>query len=91
MPISVNGQRLEVTENLFEALCKIKSSTFIKERLKVPSPELLLWIDTISIDQRNAREKSEQVPQMGGIYSSHTMAREKMALTDSDVREITLI
>jgi len=70
-PICVNGRGLEVTQNLYNALRSIKLSlTSIRESLKVPSSELLLWIDAICIDQRSKREKSEQVPRMGNIYSS---------------------
>jgi hypothetical protein len=70
-PIIVNGQRLDVTENLYAALLGIKSkSTWLWKGLKVPASKLLLWIDAICIDQGNVVEKSKQIPRMGSIFSS---------------------
>ncbi|KDN67063.1 hypothetical protein CSUB01_10872 [Colletotrichum sublineola] len=56
--IRVNNKKLLVTENLHEALV----------RLRHPDRDRILWIDAICIDQTNARERSYQVQQMGEIY-----------------------
>ncbi|KAK2007358.1 HET-domain-containing protein, partial [Colletotrichum eremochloae] len=56
--IRVNNKKLPVTENLHEALV----------RLRHPDRDRILWIDAICIDQTNAREQSHQVQQMGEIY-----------------------
>jgi hypothetical protein len=70
-PIVVNGRSLDITENLYDALCEIaRHLDHVRESLEVPCPELILWIDAICIDQDNVTEKSMQVPRMGDIYSS---------------------
>ncbi|KAK2056040.1 HET-domain-containing protein, partial [Colletotrichum caudatum] len=56
--IRVNGKRLPVTENLYEAL----------SRLRQDHRDRILWVDAICIDQTNAREQGHQVRQMGEIY-----------------------
>lgn len=69
--IIVNGRRLDVTENLYDALREIERRLDnVREFVNVPCPELLLWIDAICIDQANVAEKSTQVPRMRDIYSS---------------------
>lgn len=58
-PITVNGKRMNVTENLWNALFHIRD----------PHRERVLWVDAICIDQSNNEEKSTQVPLMSFIYS----------------------
>ena len=57
--ISLNGQPFGVTANLETALRHLQLSSDIRT----------LWIDALSIDQNDEIEKSEQVQQMGQIYS----------------------
>lgn len=58
-PIICNGQKLEVTRNLYEALL------YLRHR-----GTRILWIDAICIDQSNLAERSEQVQLMKQIYDS---------------------
>jgi len=56
--ITVNQQRLLVTNNCEEAL----------RHLRLPTKERRLWVDAITIDQGNSTEKEAQVKLMGDIY-----------------------
>jgi hypothetical protein len=47
-PVTVNGKKMEVTENLYEALLSIR----------LPRETRTLWIDQICIDQSHAEEKT---------------------------------
>lgn len=58
-PITVNGKRMNVTENLWNALFHIRDA----HRKQV------LWVDAISINQDDNEEKSIQVPLVSFIYS----------------------
>ena len=57
--ISLNGQPFYTTPQTWQFLC------LAKER-NVVDP---LWIDAICIDQSKSKEKSQQIPLMGKIYS----------------------
>lgn len=54
----VNGKPLSVTVNLFLAL----------QQLRQPDEDRILWIDAVCINQKNLKERSHQVQQMGEIY-----------------------
>ncbi|KAF2093351.1 HET-domain-containing protein, partial [Rhizodiscina lignyota] len=58
-PITVNGKKMLITENLWKALFHIR------DRQQAQT----LWVDAICIDQSNDEEKSVQVPLMSFIYS----------------------
>ena len=58
--IKCNKASKEITENLFAALCQIRSPTRSK----------LLWIDAICINQSSDREKTHQVRLMRKIYEA---------------------
>lgn len=58
MSIKVNGRDFKVTSNLFSAL----------KTLRGRDDALVVWIDSICIDQRNTRERNMQVQKMGIIY-----------------------
>lgn len=61
--ISCNEDRLNVTENLLQALRHLRqSNTLIEERL--------LWVDAICINQTDEREKSSQIQLMREIYTN---------------------
>ena len=57
---SVPSKRISITKNLAEALPYLRGAT--KPRT--------LWIDAICIDQKNGKEKGEQVSRMAEIYKS---------------------
>jgi len=58
-PITINGKRMDITENLWNALFHIRDSHKTQ----------ILWVDAICINQTNNEEKSAQVPLMSFIYS----------------------
>ena len=58
--ITVNGQTLNITKNLFEALCTLRRK----------SEPVHLWVDAICINQQDVLEKSVQVRKMSFIYST---------------------
>lgn len=60
LPIQVDGQTFNVTENLEAAL----------RHLRLISTARSFWIDAICINQRNIAERSQQVELMGAIYGS---------------------
>jgi hypothetical protein len=57
-PINLDQHPFEVTENLWMVL----------KRLRNPNSDRVLWIDAISINQKNNNEKSHQVGMMRDIY-----------------------
>lgn len=61
--ILLDNRIKKVTSSVFTAL------TAIKNRQDLVKRELLVWIDSLSIDQDCASEKTEQIPLMGQIYS----------------------
>jgi ankyrin repeat protein len=56
--ITINGNRMPVTMNLFQALWN----------LRYPDKGRILWIDAICINQENLEERGHQVKQMASIY-----------------------
>jgi hypothetical protein len=58
-PITVNGKRINVTENLWNALFHIRDAQRPQN----------IWVDAICIEQSNNEEKSMQIPLMSFIYS----------------------
>ncbi|KAK7433354.1 hypothetical protein QQZ08_000294 [Neonectria magnoliae] len=58
--ITVNGDDLFITKNLYSALVRLRH----KQRIKT------LWIDALCINQKNIPEKNIQVPLMRTIYQS---------------------
>ncbi|GJC90085.1 heterokaryon incompatibility protein 6, OR allele [Colletotrichum liriopes] len=56
--ILLNGKRLPVTDNLYQALLHLRQ----RDR------DRILWIDAVCIDQGNLSERGHQVQQMGDIY-----------------------
>lgn len=79
--ILVNGQSLEISENLFDFLVERRSwdnaKKFAFEQTEnenafqaLQDREEWLWADQICIDQCNVLERNHQVMQMGSIYSN---------------------
>ena len=58
--IMIDGRIFRIRKFLFEAL----------RRLRFSNGPRLLWIDAICINQRDAIEKTQQVPLMGQIYAT---------------------
>ncbi|PNP78651.1 hypothetical protein FNYG_07997 [Fusarium nygamai] len=57
--ITVNGHKVQIRRNLFDALRSIRK----------PTEDQKLWVDAICIDQSDVDEKSEQVSMMGNTFS----------------------
>ncbi|KAF4978618.1 hypothetical protein FZEAL_5021 [Fusarium zealandicum] len=60
--IAVNGQSVQIRNNLYEAMSHIRES----------SEELYLWVDALCINQADLQEKNRQVAMMGEIFASAT-------------------
>lgn len=58
--IEVSGRTLDITQNLFEGL----------KRIRRPDSEARLWVDAVCIDQSDPEEKNHQVARMSEIYSN---------------------
>lgn len=58
IPISLNGKRFSVAENLFRALCFLRRENFAGP----------FWIDAICINQDDIEEKNRQIRIMPHIY-----------------------
>jgi hypothetical protein len=61
-PLKCDGKMLLITTNLLAAL----------QRLRSPTEVLLLWVDSICINQEDVKERSSQVELMPLIYKSGT-------------------
>lgn len=61
--VNVNNKPLQVSENLFQGLLKVK-----RRFQAFQGTRLHLWVDAICIDQNNYAEKGKQVDMMGEIY-----------------------
>ena len=59
--ITCNEARLQVTENVFQALRQLRISRKPQKRV--------LWIDAICINQNDQAEKTSQVSMMGKVYA----------------------
>ncbi|KAI1126202.1 heterokaryon incompatibility protein-domain-containing protein [Nemania abortiva] len=58
--IDIEGSSFEVGENLYDALCMLRSG----------DAERCFWIDALSINQSDPRERSTQVSMMPKIYAA---------------------
>lgn len=76
--IEVNGQYLDVTENVFSAL----------SRLRYREEDRILWVDAICTNQTDDIEKTQQVQQMDKIFS---FARTVIFWLGKPTREATLL
>lgn len=57
--ILCNNTAVQITENLFHAM----------KWVRLPMRPRFIWIDYLCIDQKNVKEKSQQVSRMGSIFS----------------------
>ncbi|KAI1415164.1 HET-domain-containing protein [Hypoxylon sp. FL1857] len=64
VPISLDGRTFEVTENLYYALRRLRSTSSTRS----------MWIDAICINQSDDDEKSIQVNMMGSIFANYQRA-----------------
>jgi len=64
-----NDSVIQVTENLYGALERLRSTADVNGTSSNPKLKGPFWIDAICIDQSNVNEKTSQVRLMGQIYS----------------------
>jgi hypothetical protein len=58
--IAVDTHLVQIRKNLFDAL----------QHIRLEAKDRYIWIDSLSIDQSNLKERGQQVKMMGSIYSS---------------------
>ncbi|CBY00400.1 hypothetical protein IAQ61_011332 [Plenodomus lingam] len=69
--IECQGSKIEVTENLWQFLRQYRARMMEKQDQEMnPSKPPRLWIDAISINQSDLKERSHQVSLMRDIYTS---------------------
>jgi hypothetical protein len=73
--ISVNGQNLAITENLYAALSHLQDRSL----------ERVLWVDAICINQGNLGERGQQVQLMAQIYSKANRVLVWLGKTAGDI------
>lgn len=76
-PIQVQGQPMQITENLESAL----------RHLRYQDKHRYLWVDAVCIDQENMEERPRQVSMMGIIYRS---AERVVVWLGTEVRQSSL-
>lgn len=76
--IQVNNEDFPVTRDLRTAL----------EHIRDDNDDITLWIDAISINQADDREKSEQVAKMKDIYAKASNTRVWLGPADEDSDEV---
>ncbi|KAH8593983.1 heterokaryon incompatibility protein-domain-containing protein [Bisporella sp. PMI_857] len=74
-PIQVNAGKINVTQNLHDALNRLRPST--------PEVELVIWIDAICINQLDIPERSAQTGKMRIIYQRAEKTLVWLGLQDS--------
>ncbi|OAG14709.1 hypothetical protein CC77DRAFT_901313, partial [Alternaria alternata] len=69
--IVVNGQRLDVTQNLYDFLETTRQyePDFLGKATGPATMPMRFWVDAICINQNDLNERNKQVPRMGDIYS----------------------
>jgi hypothetical protein len=74
--IAVDGTSVDVTKNLWDALCHIRKD----------DEEITIWVDALCINQTDFEEKNSQVPLMKDIYqmATGTMVWVGLASNNSD-------
>jgi hypothetical protein len=77
-PLKLNGQLMVVTENLYEALVHLRRMI----------PDIVVWIDALSINQDDPAERGHQVAQMRAIYSNARRVVYDLALLQSVKRPV---
>ncbi|KAH7083388.1 heterokaryon incompatibility protein-domain-containing protein, partial [Paraphoma chrysanthemicola] len=70
--IEVDGRPLSVGENLYQFLHAYRAAQMHKVPQLPDEQADALWVDALSIDQKNIREKGHQIRQMGEIYKRAT-------------------
>ena len=76
--IYVDGYEFGVTENLFSALCEIRCQ----------DQDVMLWVDSVCINQGNQKEKGHQVKQMGDVYKGAEEVIVWLGPSDDDIASL---
>ncbi|OGM45304.1 hypothetical protein ABOM_006442 [Aspergillus bombycis] len=67
-PVTINGQSVPVTQNLFDFLLHYRDLTEANSTWELA--DMFFWVDAICINQGDIHEKNSQVLQMSSIYRS---------------------
>lgn len=78
--IYVNGNRIAITQNLYDALVELRHREYS-----------LVWVDMLCIDQRNSLEQAVQIQQMTLTYSRAYKVVAWLGKEDEDFLEISRI
>ncbi|KAJ0299090.1 hypothetical protein COL516b_009341 [Colletotrichum fioriniae] len=73
--ITCKEKEIQITKTLFEAL----------KRWRSPAEEVVLWADSICINQRNTFEKTQQIGRMSEIYSNAEAVKIWLGSDDSNI------
>ncbi|KAJ0325048.1 hypothetical protein COL5a_007551 [Colletotrichum fioriniae] len=73
--ITCKEKEIQITKTLFEAL----------KRWRSPAEEVVLWADSICINQRNTLEKTQQIGRMSEIYSNAEAVKIWLGRDDSNI------
>lgn len=76
--IYCNSKKLEVTENLYQALLQFRLEGHIQS----------FWVDAICINQKSAEERTSQVQMMGDIYATSNAVITWLGIADSDTESV---
>ncbi|KAK1634973.1 heterokaryon incompatibility protein-domain-containing protein [Colletotrichum phormii] len=76
--ITCKGKEIQITRTLFEAL----------KRWRLPNEEVVLWADSICIDQRNTFEKTHQIGRISEIYSNAESVKIWLGSDDSEIDRV---
>lgn len=72
--ILVDGKKLQVTANLFDAL----------ENFRDPQQRIVLWVDAICVNQCDLAERGQQVKLMRRVFSQGRRTKVWLGLEDND-------
>ena len=86
--ITVNGERMRVTENLGQALLSHRSSELARNGFRI-------WVDAICINQNDLNEREQQIKRMLAIYQKAFTVLIWLGKADSDshlaTKEINMV
>ncbi|KAK8099109.1 uncharacterized protein PG998_012350 [Apiospora kogelbergensis] len=79
--ITVDGQRVSVTDNLFNILYYLRQSNI----------DRILWVDALCINQQDNREKGHQVGQMRHTYEKAEMVLVWLGTGSREINELMVM
>lgn len=74
----MNGQKMAIRKNLAQVI----------RAIRLPDRILPIWIDALSINQKDVIERSRQVPRMGEIYDNAVMVYSYLGEPTEDIDSV---